>query len=85
MGHHPPGHGVTAGALTSYLANRVLKKRSSQSGNGAGGGLAEEHELITVVELPLTEIWQAMQDDKVVDMKTLVLLQALMLRRRDLF
>lgn len=52
---------------------------------GPGGGLAEEHEAITVVEMPLATLVAMSEAGEIVDMKTLVLLLALRLRRPDLF
>jgi nudix-type nucleoside diphosphatase (YffH/AdpP family) len=52
---------------------------------GAGGGLAEERERITVVELPLAELARMADDGRLDDSKTLVLVQTLRLRRPDLF
>ncbi len=49
--------------------------------NGDGGGLAEEHEHITVVEKPLA----ALDDGSIDDLKTMFLVNALRLRRPDLF
>ena len=51
----------------------------------AGGGLAEEHENITMVERPLFEVASLVGDGELSDMKTLTLLLALQLRRPELF
>lgn len=50
-----------------------------------GGGLADEHENITVLERPLSQIAFMVADGKLSDMKTLTLLLALQLRRPELF
>ena len=52
---------------------------------GAGGGLAEEHEGIEVVELPVAELWRMVQAGEIADMKTVTLTYALRQRRPDLF
>ena len=52
---------------------------------GAGGGLAEEHENITPVEMPLTELAALADSGGLDDMKTFALIQTLRLRRPDLF
>jgi nudix-type nucleoside diphosphatase (YffH/AdpP family) len=52
---------------------------------GAGGGLAEEHEDIEVVEMPLSKLWAMVEQGEVLDLKTLFLVQALRIRRPDLF
>jgi hypothetical protein len=52
---------------------------------GAGGGLAAEHEEIEVVETPLAELARLADAGELTDMKTFALVQALRLRRPDLF
>jgi nudix-type nucleoside diphosphatase (YffH/AdpP family) len=52
---------------------------------GAGGGLPEEHEDITAVEIPLTELAVLADSGGIDDMKTFALIQTLRLRRPDLF
>jgi nudix-type nucleoside diphosphatase (YffH/AdpP family) len=50
-----------------------------------GGGLAEEHEDIQKVELPLSELAAMADSGRLDDSKTLLLVQTLRLRRPDLF
>lgn len=52
---------------------------------GKGGGLADEDEEVRVLEMPLAELWRALNGGGLVDAKTLILAQALRLRRPDLF
>lgn len=52
---------------------------------GPGGGLAEENEAITTHELPLDALARMSEDGTLADLKTLVLVYALRLRRPDLF
>jgi nudix-type nucleoside diphosphatase (YffH/AdpP family) len=52
---------------------------------GDGGGLAHEHENITVLEVPLGELAEWAADGRLADMKTLLLVQALRLSRPELF
>ncbi|MDF0489569.1 NUDIX hydrolase [Sphingomonas sp. H39-1-10] len=51
----------------------------------SGGGLAEEHENITVHEIPLAELWARYEDSRLPDGKLVTLLLALRVRRPDLF
>jgi nudix-type nucleoside diphosphatase (YffH/AdpP family) len=41
----------------------------------SGGGLASEHEDIELVELPLPDLWQALENGNIVDAKTLIAAQ----------
>lgn len=50
-----------------------------------GGGLATENENIDVVEIPLSELVNLVQSEIKVDLKLLVLVQALQLRHPELF
>ena len=52
---------------------------------GLGGGVADEHEGITVIELPLAELAAMADAGQIVDMKTLALVQTLRLRKPELF
>jgi nudix-type nucleoside diphosphatase (YffH/AdpP family) len=52
---------------------------------GAGGGLAEEHENTVVVETSLAELGRMAERGELADLKTLALVQALRLRRPELF
>jgi hypothetical protein len=50
-----------------------------------GGGLAEEHEDISVLEVALSDLKAMAERGELHDLKTLALVQALMLRRPELF
>jgi len=52
---------------------------------GAGGGKASEHEHITVVEIGLNELAAMADRGDLADVKTLLLVQTLRLRRPELF
>ncbi len=52
---------------------------------GEGGGLAEEHEDIDKLELPLSELARMADDGRLDDLKSLLLVQTLRLRRPELF
>lgn len=72
--------GVSTERISLYLAAYSRAARS-----GAGGGLTDEHEAITVVEMQLDALAALVEAGDLADMKTLVLVQTLRLRRPDLF
>jgi len=72
--------GVSTERQTLYLARYVDADRF-----GPGGGLAAEHENITVVERTLAELAVASDQGGIRDGKLLALVLALRLRRPDLF
>ncbi|MCJ2017250.1 MULTISPECIES: NUDIX hydrolase [unclassified Methylobacterium] len=51
----------------------------------AGGGLHAEGEQVLPIEIPLAELGEAARSGRLPDLKTLVLVQALMLRNPELF
>lgn len=52
---------------------------------GAGGGVSEEHEQISVHELPLSDLWGMLENKKLLDSKLIILLQTLYIRFPILF
>jgi nudix-type nucleoside diphosphatase (YffH/AdpP family) len=74
-----PMPGVSTERIHLFLAPYAAADRV-----GAGGGLAEEHENITVVEFPLADLFAMAERGELADLKTLVLVQALRLRRPEL-
>lgn len=72
--------GISTERLSMFLAPYAEADRVA-----AGGGLAGEHEGITVLEVPLAEAWAMTERGEIADMKTLALLMALKLRRPELF
>ncbi|HEY2709410.1 MAG TPA: NUDIX hydrolase [Caulobacteraceae bacterium] len=75
-----PSPGVLAERTHLFLAAYRATDRV-----GAGGGLAEEHEGISVDEIPLADLERAANAGDLRDLKTLTLVLALRLRRHELF
>lgn len=72
--------GVSTERMSLYLAPYAATSRV-----GAGGGLYEEHEEITVLELPLRTLAAMADAGELTDMKAMVLVQTLRLRHPHLF
>jgi nudix-type nucleoside diphosphatase (YffH/AdpP family) len=72
--------GVSAERVALYLAPHETADRIAP-----GGGLAEEHENISVIERPLALLAEQAQAGLIVDLKLLTLVLALRARRPDLF
>jgi nudix-type nucleoside diphosphatase (YffH/AdpP family) len=72
--------GITTERLHLYLARYTEADRV-----GEGGGLAEEHEEIEVLEIGIDELAGMLERQAITDMKTLVLVQALQIRYPELF
>ncbi|MBM1174601.1 NUDIX domain-containing protein [Microvirga arabica] len=72
--------GITTERLHLFLAPYTSADRVEE-----GGGLAEEHEEIEVLEIDIDELMEMLQQGAIADMKTLVLIQALQLRHPELF
>jgi hypothetical protein len=66
--------------MTLYLAAHRPTDRITR-----GGGVATEHENISVVEIELGKLAELMDAGEVGDMNTLVLAQALKMRHPELF
>jgi nudix-type nucleoside diphosphatase (YffH/AdpP family) len=75
-----PSPGVSAERASRYLAPYGPADRI-----GAGGGVASEHENITVIERPLADLAAAADEGRIDDHKLLTLVQTLRLRRPALF
>lgn len=72
--------GISTERMDLYLARYGEGDRVS-----AGGGVAVEQENITVVEIPLAELWAKAQGNEIEDMKTLALVFMLHARHPELF
>lgn len=79
------GHVWTMCGVSTERMHLFLAPYAAEDRTGAGGGLAEEHENITVLEVPLAELRDMADRNAIADMKTLALVQTLRLRRPDLF
>jgi nudix-type nucleoside diphosphatase (YffH/AdpP family) len=75
-----PSPGILTERLSLYLAPYRPADRVAE-----GGGAPGEHENITVVERPLTELAGDADAGRILDGKLLVLTQTLRVRRPDLF
>ncbi|NEU13409.1 NUDIX hydrolase [Methylobacterium sp. BTF04] len=72
--------GISTEQMDLFLAPYAEADRS-----GPGGGVAAEHEDITVREIPLAELAASSESGDLTDMKTLLLVFALRLRHPELF
>lgn len=72
--------GVSTERVSLFLAPYAPSDRS-----GAGGGVEEEHEDITVREVALARLAARADQGAIADAKLLILVQALRLRRPELF
>ena len=81
----PAGAILTSPGISTERIDLFLAAYDDAQRTGAGGGLDGENENITVVEMPLAELWTLMESDVAADAKTRVLVQTLRIRRPDLF
>jgi nudix-type nucleoside diphosphatase (YffH/AdpP family) len=72
--------GVSTERMHLFLAEYGAASRVAE-----GGGLAEEHEEIEIIEMTLSELAALADAGSLDDLKTFALIQALRLRRPDLF
>lgn len=79
------GTAWSAPGITTERLHLFLAPYSAADRVGEGGGLADEHEEIEVLEIGIDELTRLMAEGAVADMKTLVLIQALQLRHPELF
>ena len=84
-GLEPVGTAWSAPGMTTERLHLFLAPYGAADRVGEGGGLAEEHEEIEVLELGLDEVVRLLEQGAIADMKTLALVQALQLRHPELF
>ncbi len=71
--------------LSTERADMFLAAYDKADRTGDGGGLAEEHENITTLEMPLAELADMADQGALGDLKVFALVQTLRLRRPELF
>jgi nudix-type nucleoside diphosphatase (YffH/AdpP family) len=81
----PAGAVWTMPGISTEFMHLYLAAYGPADRTGEGGGVAGEHENITVAEIKLFDLADMADRGKLVDLKTLTLLQILRLRRPDLF
>jgi nudix-type nucleoside diphosphatase (YffH/AdpP family) len=81
----PAGRIWASPGISTELMHLYLAPFGRADRTEAGGGLAEEHEDITVLEIPLDELARRAEDGSLDDLKTLALVQTLRLRHPGLF
>ena len=81
----PVGRAWSAPGITTERLSMFLAPYAGADRVGEGGGLAEEHEEIEVLEIGIDELAGMLERNAIDDMKTLILAQALRLRHPDLF
>ncbi len=75
----------TMPSISTERLDLFLAPYTQADRTGTGGGCATEHENITVHELPLAELAADADAGRLLDAKTLILVQALRLRQPGLF
>lgn len=81
----PLGEIWTMPGISTERMFMYLGAYSAASRTGPGGGLAEEHENITVEEMPLAELAAMADANSLTDIRTLLLVNTLRLRHPALF
>lgn len=80
LGHYWSAPGITTERLHLFLAPYTEADRVTE-----GGGLADEHEEIEVLEVGFEELSGLAGSNAIADMKTIILVQALQLRYPEAF
>jgi len=81
----PLGAAYTSPGVSSERIHLFLAPYSPGDRKAPGGGVAGEDENITVMEVPLAQLFAWAEAGRIEDMKTLALILALRVRRPDLF
>ena len=81
----PIGSPFSMPGVSSERVDLFLAPYAAADRTGAGGGLASEHEHISVEEVPLDLLWTWVEHRRIEDLKSLALIMALRIRRPDLF
>ena len=81
----PVAHAYSMPSVSSERLWLYLAPYTQADRVGPGGGLPGEGEQVEVLELPLATLAEQARSGHLADLKTLVLVQALMLRRPELF
>jgi nudix-type nucleoside diphosphatase (YffH/AdpP family) len=81
----PVAQGWAMAGVSTEQMDLFLAEYSQSDRVSAGGGIDEEHENIEVIEMPLAELAAMTDSGALKDMKALVLVQTLRLRRPELF
>jgi nudix-type nucleoside diphosphatase (YffH/AdpP family) len=79
------GQAMTMPGLSTEVMHMFVAPYRAADRISAGGGIVEEHERIAVVEISLAELSAMAESGALSDMKTLLLLQTLRLRKPELF
>jgi nudix-type nucleoside diphosphatase (YffH/AdpP family) len=72
-------------ATSTERVDSYLAEYSQDDLVASGGGLDEEQEHLKVLQVPLAELWRDAEQGRVRDAKTLLLVQALRIRKPHLF
>jgi len=79
------GHFWSAPGATTERVHLFLAPYTQADRVGAGGGLADEHEEIEVLEVGFDDLASFLADNTIADMKTAILVQALQLKHPQAF
>jgi nudix-type nucleoside diphosphatase (YffH/AdpP family) len=81
----PLGHFWSAPGMTTERLHLFLAPYTEADRVADGGGLADEHEEIEVLEVGFDELAKLLASNTIADMKTMILVQALQLKHAQAF